>query len=306
MTADADADPVPPKPKASAPRWLVAAPWAFVALWSFGYTPTRVALDYCEPIFMLAVRYMGVLVVLLPGYFIVRPPLPQRPRDWLHLAIVGFLIQGAYFTLTNIAILIGASAAGLGIVLALQPILIGVLAPRIAGEHVNRRVWIGLLLGLAGVAIVVLAKSSAGATLSGILTAFAALVFITAGTLWEKRFGTTHHPVVANLVQCAVALVVALAVAAPLERFHIDWSWQFSLSMLYLVVGNSIVAMTLMLAMVRYGQVTRASSLLFLVPPGSALFAWFLLGEPMPPIAWIGMIVAGIGVWIVNARSVKS
>lgn len=294
-----------PNPKPAAPRWLVAAPWMFVALWSFGYTPTRVALDYCEPIFMLAVRYMGVLAVLIPAYLIVRPPLPQRPRDWLHLAIVGFLIQGAYFTLTNIAIKIGASAAGLGIVLALQPILIGLLAPRLAGEMVSRRVWIGLLLGLAGVAIVVLAKSSAGATLAGILTAFAALVFITAGTLWEKRFGATHHPIVANLVQCSVALLVALAVAAPLERFHIDWSWQFSISMLYLVVGNSIVAMTLMLAMVRYGQVTRASALLFLVPPGSALFAWIILGEPMPPLAWIGMVIAGIGVWIVNARTVR-
>jgi len=291
-----------PKPKSTAPRWLAAAPWLFVALWSFGYTPTRIAVEYCEPIFMLAVRYMGVLAILVPAYLVVRPPLPRRGRDWLHLAIVGFLIQGVYFTLTNVAIKLGASAAGLGIVLALQPILVGLLAPRLAGEQVSRAVWIGLLLGLAGVAIVVLAKSSSGATLAGIVTAFAALVFITAGTLWEKRFGTSHHPIVANLVQAGVALAVALAAAAPLETFKIDWSWPFAWSMLYLVVGNSIVAMTLMLAMVRYGQVTRASSLLFLVPPGSALLAWLILGEPMPPLAWIGMVVAGIGVWIVNAK----
>lgn len=291
-----------PPSKPSAPRWLVAAPWLFVALWSFGYTPTRVAVEYCEPIFMLAVRYMGVLAILIPAFLVVRPPLPQRGRDWMHLAIVGFLIQGVYFTLTNIAIKLGASAAGLGIVLAMQPILVGLLAPRLAGEQVSRQVWLGLLLGLAGVAIVVLAKSSAGATLAGIVTAFAALVFITAGTLWEKRFGTSHHPIVANLIQCSVALAVALAAAAPLESFAIDWSWPFAWSMLYLVVGNSIIAMTLMLAMIRYGQVTRASSLLFLVPPGSALLAWLILGEPMPALAWLGMVVAGLGVWIVNAK----
>lgn len=297
---------VPGRAVDKAPRWLVAAPWLFVALWSFGYTPTRVALNYCEPIFMLAVRYMGVLVVLIPAYFIVRPPLPQRRRDWMHLVIVGLLIQGAYFTLTNIAIKIGASAAGLGIVLAMQPILIGMLAPRLAGEIVERRVWIGLLLGLAGVIVVVLAKSSAGAaTLSGIVTACAALLFITAGTLWEKRFGTTHHPIVANLVQCSVALVVALSVAAPLKSFQINWSWPFALSMLYLVIGNSIVAMTLLLAMVRYGQATRASALLFLVPPGSAAIAWMLLGEPMPMLAWAGMVLAGIGVWMVRASPTK-
>lgn len=302
MTA---AEPTQPKPRSTAPRWLIAAPWLFVALWSFGYTPTRpIAVEYCEPIFMLAVRYIAACSRCSSR----RTSSSARPYQTAR--VTGCisplsLIQGAYFTLTNIAIKIGASAAGLGIVLALQPILVGVLAPRLAGEHVTRRVWVGLLLGLVGVAIVVFAKSSAGATLPGILTAFAALVFITAGTLWEKRFGTTHHPIVANLVQCSVALVVALAAAAPLKSFAIDWSWPFAWSMLYLVVGNSIVAMTLMLAMIRYGQVTRASALLFLVPPGSALFASLILGKSSPPLAWIGMVVAGIGVWIVNAPAKK-
>lgn len=287
------------------PGWLTLAPWLFVALWSCGYAPVRIGLDYIEPVFFMAVRYAIVLALLLPAYLWVRPPLPQSGRAWLHLAIVGTLIQGVYFTLTNVAIKLGASAAGLGIVLALQPILVALIVPRIVHERVTGTAWLGLVLGLAGVVIVILAKSGGGvgdATVAGIATACAALVFITAGTVWEKRFGTTQHPIVANIVQCAMGLLVALAVALPTETLAVRWEWPLILSMAYLVIGNSLVAMTLLLAMVRHGQATRASALLFLVPPGSAAIAWALVGEPFPPLAFAGMMIAGLGVWLVRAR----
>ncbi len=288
------------------PRWLRLAPWMFVALWSGGYVPVRVGLDYCEPVFFLAVRYLGVLAILAPAYLIVRPPLPRSRREWLHLVVVGLLIQGAYFVLTNVAIKLGASAAGLGIVLALQPILVALAVPRFAGEKVDRIVWIGLTLGLAGAVTVILSKAGAGgATATGVLTAAIALLFITAGTLWEKRFGNSQHPIVANLVQCGAACVLALVIAAPLESFSITWSWQFAAALAYLVIGNSIVAMTLLLAMVRHGQATRASALLFLVPPGSAAIAWLLLGEPLPAGVWIGMGIACAGVWLVGAPAAR-
>lgn len=291
------------RPAAQPPKWLVLAPWLFVALWSGGYTPVKIGLAYAEPVFFMAVRYMAVLALLVPAYFIVKPQLPQTRRAWIHLAVVGTLIQGVYFTLTNVAIKLGASAAGLGIVLALQPILVALIVPRIVGESVTNTAWLGLVLGLAGVVIVILAKSGVGdATVSGIATAAVALVFITAGTVWEKRFGTSQHPIVANVVQCTMGLVVALAVALPTETLVVQWTWAFIFSLAYLVIGNSIIAMTLLLAMVRYGQATRASALLFLVPPGSAAIAWLLLGEPFPPLALAGMALAGLGVWLVRAK----
>jgi drug/metabolite transporter (DMT)-like permease len=283
------------------PRWLRFAPWAFVLLWSAGYVPVRIGLAYREPLVFLVVRYAGVLALLIPAYLITRPPLPATRREWLHLAIVGALIQGIYFALTNIAVKVGVSAAGLGIILALQPILVALCVPKIAGEKVGGKVWIGLLLGLAGAIVVVLAKAGSGdATRAGIAAAALALLFITAGTLWEKRFGSAQHPIVASMVQCGVACVIALAAAWPLETFHIDWTWAFVVSLAYLVIGNSIVAMTLLLAMVRYGQATRATALLFLVPPCSAAFAWAVLGEPFPPLVWAGMAAACLGVWLVG------
>lgn len=300
---DRDPSTTAPAPARPAPKWLWLAPWLFVALWSGGYTPVKIGLAYAEPIFFMAVRYMCVLALLVPAYLIVRPPLPSTGRAWLHLVVVGTLIQGVYFTLTNVAIKLGASAAGLGIVLALQPILVALIVPRILGERVTSKAWLGLVLGLAGVVIVILAKSGVGdATAAGIATAAVALVFITAGTVWEKRFGSSQHPIVANLVQCGMGCLVALAVALPTETLVVRWEWPFIISLAYLVIGNSIIAMTLLLAMIRHGQATRASALLFLVPPGSAAIAWLLLGEPFPPLALLGMALAGLGVWLVRAR----
>jgi drug/metabolite transporter (DMT)-like permease len=293
------------KPLTHAPAWLPLAPWLFVLLWSGGYVPVKVGLAYVEPLFFLVLRYAAVLVLLIPAYLIVRPPLPQTARAWSHLAIVGALIQGIYFACANLAIGLGASAAGLGIVLALQPILVALIAPRVTSiEVVSGRTWIGLALGLVGVVVVIIAKAGVNdATVAGIATACVALMFITTGTVWEKRFGTAQHPIVANIVQCGVAGVLALAVAWPLETFRVEWTWPFLGSLAYLVIANSIISMTLLLAMVRHGQATRASALLFLVPPASAAFAWLLLGEPYPPLALAGMALAGFGVWLVRGKA---
>ena len=119
----------------------------------------------------------------------------------------------------------------------------------------------------------------------GVLAAVGALFGITAGTLWEKRFGISHHPVVSNAVQYLAGLAGILPLAMIFETFSFTWNTEFAAALAYLVIGNSIIAMSLLLAMIRAGEVGRVSSLFFLVPPISALMAWPLLGEAMPPSA---------------------
>lgn len=286
------------------PLWLRLSPVAFLLLWASGYTAVRVAVDSTGPVFLLAVRYIGVLLVLIPVFLVLRPPLPATPAAWLHLIIVGALIQGVYFCLTNVAIGMDVSAAVLGIILGLQPILVALLVPRLSGERVDVRAWLGLLLGLAGAVVVVLARSGGGlgaVSWQGIGITVAALGFITAGTLWEKRFGTAQHAVTASLVQCSVALALSLPLALALEDCTIRWSLPFAVSLAYLVIGNSIIAMSLMLIMIRRGAAARVSALLFLVPPVSALIAWGLIGEPVPALAWPGMALAALGVALVGS-----
>ena len=129
-----------------------------------------------------------------------------------------------------------------------------------------------------------------------------ALLGMTAGTLYEKRFGVSHHPVASNLIQYAVGAAFTIPLALATETPVITWDGEFIAVLVYLVVGNSLLAMSLLLAMIRVGEVSRVSALFYLVPAMAALFAWPLLGEAMPPLAWAGMALAGLGVAMASKR----
>ena len=123
-----------------------------------------------------------------------------------------------------------------------------------------------------------------------------ALGGITLGTLYEKRFGVNQHPVTANTVQYAAGLAATLPLAFLLEDHTVEWTIPFGLSLVYLVVCNSLIALTLLLLMIRQGEVSRVSALFFLVPPMAAVIGWVLLDERMPPLAWLGFALAAAGV----------
>jgi drug/metabolite transporter (DMT)-like permease len=282
---------------ASKPFWLLAAPAIFLLLWSGGFSVAKLGISHAEPLSFLALRYGCVCALLAPLVAILKPPVPSKLMDWVHLAIVGLLIQTGYFGLSYIAFKAGVSAGGVAIIVCLQPILVGLIAPRFTGERVSLLRWAGLLLGLAGAATVILARSSVELEHPlGVLAAAGALLAITAGTLWEKRFGKNHHPVVSNAVQYLAGLAGTLPLAMAFENLSITWSVPFVLALGYLVIGNSIIAMSLLLAMIRAGEVSRVSSLFYLVPPLSALIAWPVLGEAMPMLGWLGFALAAVGV----------
>lgn len=275
----------------------------FLVLWSAGFAVAKLGLEHAEPMTILALRYCLVLVVLLPFVIALRPPMPSTARGWLDVAVVGFLIQVGYFGLCYLAFKSGVSAAGVAIVVCLQPILVALIAPRFVGEMVSRRAWAGLGLGLAGALVVILSRSQVQAENPwGLLLAAGGLIGITAGTLYEKRFGISQHPVTSNLIQYAVGAVFTLPVALLTESQSISWDAEFVAVMAYLVIGNSLLAMSLLLAMIRVGEVSRVSALFYLVPAMSALFAWPLLGEVMPPLAWAGLALAGAGVAMASRK----
>lgn len=278
------------------PLWLSAAPVIFLLLWSAGFAVAKIGLQHAGPFTLLALRYLIAVLVLLPLVPILKPDLPKG-RAALDIAVTGFLIQVGYFGLCYIAFKSGVSAGGVAIIVCLQPILVSLIAPWMVGERVSTFRWIGLALGLSGALTVILARSGiAHEPPLGVLAAVGGLIGITAATLYEKRFGVTTHPVPANLIQYAVGAAFTLPVALAAEGMQADWTPELFGVLAYLIIGNSLVAITLLLAMIRAGEVARVSALFYLVPPLSALFAWPLLGEAMPPLAWAGMALAGIGV----------
>lgn len=281
---------------------LIAAPIVFLILWSAGFAVAKIAVTHAAPLTVLALRYGLVLVLLIPVALVMRPRFPDA-RGALNVAIVGFLIQVVYFGLCYVAFKSGVSAGAVAIVVCLQPILVALVAPRLVGERISPKGWLGLGLGLLGAGLAIAGRSAIAAENAfGVGLTFLALLGITAGTLWEKRFGVSHHPVAANLIQYAVGAAFCIPAALLSEDTTISWSPEFLWAMAYLVLGNSLLAMSLLLAMIRAGEVARVSSLFYLVPALSALCAWPMLGEEMPPLAWAGMALAGLGVALVSRK----
>jgi drug/metabolite transporter (DMT)-like permease len=293
---------------ANEPIWPFLAPPVFLLLWAGGFVVGKIGVAYAEPFTLLSIRYALVLVILLPLFAVMRTPMPATPAGWFHLVVVGLFIQAGYFCFVYAALSAGASAGTVALITSMQPILVALLAPALAGEgRVEALRWLGLLLGLAGAAIVILAQHSvAVASLVGVALAAASLLSMTAGTLWEKRFGVSHHPVSANLIQYAAALCVTSLLASGLESWRVDWSAELIWALAYLVLANSLLALTLLLAMLRRGEASRVSALLFLVPPVSAGLGWLMLDEQLPWFGWAGMFIAAAGVAISLRKSQPS
>lgn len=285
------------------PLWLRTAPALFLLLWSSGFVFLKLGLQYADPLTFLALRYACVVALLIGPCLWLRPSLPSSIGPWIHLAMIGLLIQAGYFTFTYLSLKYGMSAGAVALVTSQQPILIGLLAPAIAGERVDRIRWLGLALGVTGAVIVITARSSIDVS-SPLALVFAvlALLAMTGGTLWEKRFGTPVHPVLANTVQYAVGLAVTAPLAVLLEPMHVQWTPGLFGSLAYLVIANSLVAISLLLAMIRHGEASRVSALFFLVPPATAVIAFLVLGESIPAMAWPGMAIAAAGLYLVMRR----
>ncbi|MDF3040980.1 MAG: multidrug transporter permease, partial [Thermomicrobiales bacterium] len=194
-------------PEAS-PLLVAVAPAIFLLFWSGGYAAGKVGLGYTGPFTLLAVRYGLVLAILLPLVLVMRPPLPRAPAEWVHLAVVGFLIQGLYFALGYIALATTLSSAAVALILSLQPIFVAIVE---------------------------------ALPLAGVLAALGALAGITLGTLYEKRFGVAQHPVTSNAVQYVAGLAVTFPLAWALEEHAVTWSGPFVVALGYLVICNSLI-----------------------------------------------------------------
>ena len=174
------------------PGWLVVAPFIFVGLWSGGYVAAKLGLQDIQPLTLLAVRYALVVLLMIAMMLILRPRLPRTRAEWLHLTVVGLLIQALYFGCSYLAFGEGVAAATVALVMSLQPILVAMLAPALAGERVGPRRWTGLALGLLGTVTVITARAQIETpSLAGLGFAVMALASMIAATLYEKRFGVS-------------------------------------------------------------------------------------------------------------------
>jgi drug/metabolite transporter (DMT)-like permease len=281
---------------------VFAAPGVFVLLWASGFIGAKLGLGYAEPLTFLALR-MGAVVVLLAAVIAATRPKWPSPAGMMHSAVTGLMVHGLYLGGVFTAIENGVSAGLVALVVSLQPVVTSTIANRWLGERVLARQWFGLALGLVGVYLVLHDKATTGAaTPFGWLAATVALAGITAGTLYQKRFGGGMDWRPALCIQYLAAGALFACGALLFETRIVHWTPQFVFAVLYLALVLSLGAIWLLYFLIKRTAATRVTSLFYLTPPVTAVMAWALFGERLAPLALVGMAVCVAGVFLVNWR----
>jgi drug/metabolite transporter (DMT)-like permease len=280
----------------------LGGPAPFVLLWSTGFVGAKYGLPYAPPFLFLALRLAiaGVLLGVLAAA--LRSARMVSRQQYRHAAVVGLLLHAGYLGGTFFGISRGIPAGVAAVIVSLQPVLTAVLAARVLGERPTARQWLGLALGLAGVALVVgpgIVGSGAPLPVSGLISCLIALVSGTLGTVYQKRHGDGIPLVWGTAVQYAAATVALLAVAAATEDLSIHWTAHFVGALVWLVLVLSLGAVLLLLLLLRRGTAAGVSSLYYLVPPATAVEAYFLFGERVSGLSPLGIAVTAIGVALV-------
>jgi drug/metabolite transporter (DMT)-like permease len=281
---------------------VFAAPAVFVLLWSSGFVFAKLGLNYAEPLTYLALRMIAVVALLGVIIVLTRPKWPSG-AGMVHCALTGLMVHGLYLGGVFVSIENGLSAGLAALIVSLQPVLTSTIANRWLGERVVARQWLGLALGLLGVYLVLQEKTATGgATPLAWAAAVAALIGITVGTLYQKRFGGGMDWRPALGVQYAAAGILFSLGAFAFETRVVHWTPEFLLALGYLIFVLSFGAIWLLYYLIRRAAATRVASLFYLTPPTTALMAWALFGERLAPLALVGMAVCVAGVALVNWR----
>jgi len=282
-------------------------PTVFVLIWSTGFIVAKYGLPYAPPLTFLAIRYALSLVCFLAWIAIARVAWPRSRSQWLHLGVTGMLMHAGYLGGVWVAIKGGMGSGLAALVLGLQPILTALWVSWIASgdttkndQKVTSRQWLGLALGLGGLLLVVSHKFGIGHEVTALTlgATVIALLSITAGTLYQKRFVKPTDVRTANVIQLAAAMLVTLPLAF-FENEAITWNHHFVGAMAWSVLALTLGGSSLMYLLIQRGAVTAVTSLLYLVPPTTALMAWALFDESITLMTVIGTALTALGVFLV-------
>lgn len=288
-----------PVPGPGGSGWLRAMPAVFVLIWSTGFIVARYGMPYAPPLKFLAVRYALSLVCFGVWVVLAKVAWPKERSQWGHLAVTGVLMQAGYLGGVWAAVHAGMGAGLVALLVGIQPVLTAIWLS-FNGGRISKRQWAGLVLGFAGLVLVVSRKFGQGTEVSALtmaLTVFA-LLSITAGTLYQKRFVAPCDVRSASAVQMAAALLVTLPFAA-MESQGIEWNAHSTGAMAWSVLALSLGGSSLLYMLIQRGTATAVTSLLYLVPPCTAVMAWLLFAEPITLVTLLGIGLTAIGVSLV-------
>jgi drug/metabolite transporter (DMT)-like permease len=271
--------------------------WYFVAVWGAGYLATKAGLQYAPPFTFLTLRFAFGLAVLLPAIAFLRPVWPRSRQELAHLAIAGLLMHAVQLGGTHYAQYLGMSAGVVAVVVASQPLLTALIAGFFLGERILPGQWVGVFVGLGGVALVVWHKIDVREVGAASLACTAIGVCgVTAATLYQRRFAPKADLKAAAVIQFTATLAVVAPLACYFEDFKFQLNATMAASICFLVIFASIIGVSVYNYLMRQGEATRVTSMMYLPPVFAVLLELALFGVVPSALTVAGMAIACAGV----------
>jgi drug/metabolite transporter (DMT)-like permease len=288
--------------------WFDAAlAWYFVTIWGSGFIATKIGLQYAPPFTFLTLRFLFGVACLVPILIVMRPSFPATRGELGHVIVAGLLMHAVHLGGSHYTQYLGMSAGITALILSAQPLITALIAARWMGERLTRGQWAGVAVGLLGVSMIVWHKIDVReATLGSLVAVSISLAAVTAGTLYQRAY----CPLVDLRSAAFIQFVATIAALAPLawlvEGFAVDWAWPMLGSIFFLVIGASILAVSALHTLMRRGQATRVTSLLYLTPIFAVALELALFGVVPSALSLVGIAVTCCGVWLVAWRKTRA
>ena len=277
-------------------------PFLFVFFWSSAFVSGQIIVQSASPFASLSFRFMIVALGFMIFAKIFNEKIFVKKSLIYQSAVTGILFHGFYLGGVFFSYSVGLSATLSALIVGLQPVLTNILSGPILKEKVTFTQWMGILLGLIGTIFVIGLDVGKSIPILGIIASIVALIGATTATIWQKKFTNKLSLSVNNFYQAVAAAIFLLFTSLLFEVSYINFTTSFILSMGWQIIMVSFGAFTILMYLIKIGSASKTSNLFFLVPPTTAIMAWFVLGEELYRNDLIGLMIASVGVFIATRK----
>ena len=277
-------------------------PFLFVFFWSSAFVSGQIIVQSASPFASLSFRFMIVALGFIIFAKIFNEKIFVKKSLIYQSAITGILFHGFYLGGVFFSYSVGLSATLSALIVGLQPVLTNILSGPVLKEKVTITQWVGILLGLIGTVLVIGLDIGKSVPILGIIASIVALIGATTATIWQKKFTNKLSLSVNNFYQAVAAAIFLFLASLMFEISYINFTTSFILSMSWQIIMVSFGAFTILMYLIKIGTASKTSNLFFLVPPTTAVMAWFVLGEELYRNDLIGLMIASIGVFIATRK----
>ena len=278
-------------------------PFAFVILWSSAFVTTKPIIDNSDPFSALAFRFFFVALGFLIFSIYTKQKILTNNKNLIQSIFSGVLFHGIYLGGVFYSVSIGMPTGIVALIVTLQPILTNALVGKFLGEKVSFKQWIGVMLGFFGAALVLGFDISTSLPVVGVIASFIALLAITTSTLWQKIIGNSLSLSVSNMYQAIGGCLFHLIVITIFTDPYINFTSTFLIAMSHQIFLVSFGAFTILMFLIKNNSASKTVSIFFLIPPTTAIMAWFFLNEVLTNLDLIGFVVATLGVYIATRKN---